>query len=140
MPRKAATKKWSKEELNKIKNYSLLNQEDLVYNLYTNIVIGYMRFRKPRRFFVNLGQILKRSSSICKSKFQKLEKEIYTGTLRIPNHHYEVFCWIRNLTKERVNYKFNEIKEKIKDEITSQKSKSDSYNYPLIFRKEQIEN
>lgn len=121
MPRKILTKKWSDTEIKQIQEYSKNNSDELLSNFYSNIVVGYMRFRKPKKFFVNLGILLQRTSSLCKSKFQKLEKEIYLEALQIQREEYELFCWVRSTKKTRVKYDFKEIEtylEKNKIEST----------------------
>lgn len=99
-------KGWTAEEVRKICEYAKANSEELTSNLLINIVTGYMRFRKHRRFFINMGSHLGRPPKNCKSKFQKLEKTIYIECLKVPERHYELFCYARKRQPDQVNYNF----------------------------------
>lgn len=142
---KARTQKrnWSKKEVEFIKEYSKQNSEILISNMLINIVAGYMRFRKPKRFFVNLGTALKFSSSRCKSKFQKIEKLIYLESIGIPAEMYELFCWIRGFKAEDVfydiwQYKMKEERKKTEGDLGRKKGKNrfgDRIGFVLIVRK-----
>jgi hypothetical protein len=110
---------WTNEEVSKLRSYVSENSQELVSNLLVNIVTGYLRFRKNRRFFINMGKFLDRSSKICKSKFQKLERKIYIEFLNLPTDYYELFCHIRKQKPKNVNYDFIK-QETIKPNIHSQ--------------------
>ena len=103
--------RWSVEDLNKMKEYIMENSQELISNLLVNIVVGYMRFRKHRRFFINMGNKLKRDSKICKAKFQKIERMMYIDVLNVSVRYYELFCFIRRQKAESVNYDFKNCEE-----------------------------
>jgi hypothetical protein len=106
------SKKWLENDLNIIKKYALANSEMLISNLLINIVVGHKRFRKPKYFFNKLGELLERSSHLCKSKFQKLEKMIYIDGLKIRPDYYDTFCWVRRLKKTKVDFNFERMSQK----------------------------
>ena len=88
-------KKWTDDEIKALKKYALDNEKMLLKIFYKNIYEGKHIYRKKDGFFKDLGQILKRSSSECKSKFQKYEREIYTEFLGVPEMHYLLLKYIR---------------------------------------------
>ena len=97
---------WTKDELCKFKEYIISNSKQLISNLIINIVVGYMRFRKSRTFFINMGLLLNRKSKLCKSKFQKIERQIYTDFLKLPKEYYDIFCQLRKQKARKVCYDF----------------------------------
>ena len=130
--RKAPQQKWTQHEIKKMHDYIITNSDDLTSNLYINIVAGYMRFRKPRRFFINLGNLINRTSILCKSKFQKIEKTIYTDYLKIPQEIYEVFKWIRNKKSHNVNYDFKKVNASSKNHQNKQFDDQSKIYFKLI--------
>lgn len=113
---------WTLQEVNKIRHYALANSQDLISNLLANIVAGYMRFRKHRRFFVDMGSYLGRSPKNCKSKFQTLEKRIYVDTLKVPRSHYMLFCHIRKKQPHQVNYDFTEVAKQVRSKLNANRA------------------
>ena len=92
----SSRRRWTDKEIENLKNYSIQKKDELLSNLYRNIIAGIIRFRKTPRFFKEMSLLVGRSSEQCKSKFQKLEEEIYLSALEIPEHHYRVFTWLRS--------------------------------------------
>lgn len=99
MGKKLKSKKWSKNEIKMIEEYSELHAKHLKTNMYQNILIGTMRFSRKLGFFKNLSKITKRSITKCKSKFQKMERKIYLGILNVPEKDYNCYLWVRKTTR-----------------------------------------
>lgn len=93
-------KKWDTKDIDAMKNFVKTNENMLLSTLYKNIYNGKIIFRKKSKFFTQMGKILKRPSSNCKSKFQKYEKEIYIDFLGVPEIHYLLLKHIRGKKME----------------------------------------
>lgn len=106
---KSKCRKWLPEEFNQMKKYIISESQNLKSNMYINIVAGHKRFRKPRTFFIELGKIIGRSPSHCKSKFQKMENEIYLDYLKVKSEHFETFRWIRKIKSSKVDCDFKKM-------------------------------
>lgn len=108
MPRKKLPKlnRWSERELDEFKMYIIENSDILRAHFLINTVAGYMRFRKPKCYFIGMGTRIGRSSKLCKSKFQKLEHKIYVEFLKFPVAHFELFCYLRTQKANAVDYDF----------------------------------
>jgi hypothetical protein len=112
MGKKTSRKRWSFEEVEKLKLYIKGKSELLMTNFYENIVEGKMKVRKPPGFFIEMAKELEMTPKQCKSKFQKSEKEIYTKYLAVSEDHYSVFISLRKknfFAKHKINLKQNEI-------------------------------
>jgi hypothetical protein len=116
MPKKNKRKRWSETELKIIKEYVISHKEDLITNFYQNIIISVKKYPKYPKFYTNLSKKLKRSSSQCKSKFQKMEKEIYLEYLGVSENEFELFNWIRQRKKQNRIQNNQKKQEKIKIE------------------------
>lgn len=116
MPKRNKRKRWTQSELNIIKEYVILHKEDLIDNFYQNIIISQKKYPKYPKFYTNLSKKLKRSSSQCKSKFQKMEKEIYLQYLGMNENEYNLFNWIRQRKKENQKKNIQNHQTKIKIE------------------------
>ena len=92
-------KKWTKKEVGLLENYAISQAEHLVFKFYENIISGSMEYRKNKGFFRELSKIIGKSSAQCKSKFQKIEEQIYLDLLHIPEDHYDLYLYIRNENK-----------------------------------------
>lgn len=95
MNEKCNRKRWTLNEVEKLKTYIKKQSELLLSNFYENIIEGKMKIRKPPGFFIEMASFLKMTPKQCKSKFQKSEKEIYTNYLGVPSDYYEVFTCLR---------------------------------------------
>lgn len=96
--------KWTPKQIECLKNYAQKNKAHIASKFYQNIIKGRMQFRKAKGFFIRLGQQLGKSPAKCKSKFQKIEREIYLEVLKIPASHYKIYSYIRKhckLTSDR---------------------------------------
>lgn len=99
MPKKPLRKLWTKVETANLEKYIKSQSGLLKNNFYWNIYFGKMKRRRPARFFIEMGSRIGRTSSQCKSKFQKFEREIYVEYLEIPANHFQVYKAIRNRQK-----------------------------------------
>lgn len=99
MPKKSLRKLWTKVETTNLEKYIKSQAALLRDNFYWNIYFGKMKYRRPARFFIEMGSHIGRSPSQCKSKFQKFEREIYVEYLEIPASHFLVYNAIRALPK-----------------------------------------
>ena len=97
---------WTPQEVGKIIAYARKNLQELVSNMIANIVTGFVRFRKPRWFFKTMAAIVGRPSTLCKSKFQNNEHEIYVKHLEVPEDYYLLFCRIRKNKSSQVTFDF----------------------------------
>lgn len=95
MPKKTSRKRWTEVELTKLREFIELKAEILLTNFYKNIKEGRIKYRKPSKFFSEMGDFLKMTPTQCKSKFQKFEKEIFTNYLQLPDRSYFVLEHIR---------------------------------------------
>lgn len=86
---------WSRHHIETIRQYILAHADHLKSKFYENIIAGAMKYRKAKGFFKNLGRLLGRSSIKCKSKFQKMEPEIYMNFLKVPKRHFDCYEYIR---------------------------------------------
>ena len=105
MPKKSKRKRWSSNELNTMKDYVLLNKESLLDNFYKNIINKNKKYPKYSKFYTNLSKRIKRSSSQCKSKFQKMEREIYLDFLGVLESEFDLFVWTR---KNKIDHRKRE--------------------------------
>ena len=116
-------KKWTNDEINIMKSFIKQNEEMLLTVFYKNISIGKNYYKKEDGFFREMGDLLKRRSSECKSKFQKFEEIIYCDFLSIPKTHYKIYLHCRKTKKIKKNKKkfltddLLEIKKKISNMI-----------------------
>lgn len=106
MKANAPIRRWTPEDLAILRKYIKTNSTALHSHFLVNVVAGYMRFRKPKQFFKRLGKLLCRPSKLCKSKFQKAEKIIYTDYLRFPQTHYDLLRHLRTRSAGEVDYSF----------------------------------
>lgn len=95
MPKKAKVKNWTEKEVANLKKYIKENSQQLKSQLLMNILMVSMHFSKQKGFYKTLSSIVGRTLPKCKSKFQKMEKDLYLKTLKISELDYEVFQWIR---------------------------------------------
>lgn len=95
-------KHWTSDELSKMGSFVESESRELFSNMYSNIAVGFMCFRKKRSFFKDMGQILGRPSQLCKSKFQKLEENFYLNLLKVPSSVYELFVELRKYSSKSV--------------------------------------
>ena len=93
-------RRWTKKELINLKKYIIYKSKILLNNFYRNVIYGYIKFRKPTGFFIEMARTLGLTSPQCKSKFQKFEKEIYTLYLELPEESYIVLKYIRKQKKK----------------------------------------
>ena len=75
-------------------------------SFYRNILFARLNHRKRDHFFKEMSKRIKRSSSQCKSKFQKQEIKIFINHFKIPESHYEYFSFLR---EQRKFFKDNKI-------------------------------
>ena len=122
-----SNKKWTDKDIEIIKHYAKTNSEILRSNMIINIIAGFNRFRKPKTFFIRLGQILNKCSKLCKSKFQKLEEEIYKEELGTDDNYYDTYKWIRKLRKSQANYDFQKMNSIFKINSGSSSSEEEDY-------------
>ena len=108
-------KKWTENELEKLKTYVQEHSELLVFIFYRNLLQKNKLNRKPKKFFQRLGKILRRTSDKCKSKFQKHEKIIFTHYLGIPEEHYSFYLEITS--KESFSANFVLFHKRLKETI-----------------------
>ena len=96
----SSRKRWSPRELDLLESYIKEKTDCLKNNIYQNILIGKLQYRKNPRFFIKMSQTIGRSPEQCKSKFQKYEEKIYLIHLGVPKKHYEVFLHLRERKKQ----------------------------------------
>ena len=99
MPKKLKNVKWTPKQVGTITEYSKSRSEHLTALMYTNILAGKMQFAKQSGFFKALSRKTKKSITKCKSKFQKMEQQLYLGALGVPEAHYRCFVWVRKRTR-----------------------------------------
>lgn len=96
---------WTQKQIQILKQYVIQQRSHLRSKFYQNIAAGTMRFRKTKGFFIQMGVRVGKSSEKCKSKFQKMESEIYLEHLDIPERHFELYKYLRagaKLTSNRI--------------------------------------
>jgi hypothetical protein len=121
MPRKTKRKPWTKLETANFEKYIKKKAFLLKANFYKNIYKGKMKFRRPPRFFIEMSNKIGRTASQCKSKFQKLEKEIYLEFLDLPLNHFLVYQSIRNNNQALSDIKSSEFISKRMNKRNKQK-------------------
>ena len=102
--------KWTQKNIENLIKFIKLKEAILIRNFYKNITEGSHRTRKPTGFFLEMSKYTKKSPQQCKSKFQKLEKKIYTNYLQIPTMHYYLYTSLR-FSKTNLNTKAIETSE-----------------------------
>lgn len=100
MGRKSKRQRWTAGELEKLKKYILSKSSQLRLYFYQNIIEGEIKFKKCSRFFIEMSELMKRTANQCKSKFQKMEKSIYTDLMGVSAEHYRLYQRIRRLNSE----------------------------------------
>ena len=95
MEKQSNRRRWTTNELQKMKEFIISNRTIILSNFYKNIKAGFIKFRKLSGYFIQMSRIVDRSQQRCKSKFQKMEQKIYIDYLKVPKEHYELFLWIR---------------------------------------------
>ena len=113
LTRKLKPQIWNDKDIMSVKNYTLSNREVLLSNMYINIIVGFVKFRKPRTFFKDLGLLLDRPSYLCKSKFQKIERELVVNLLKVPQELYNLYLYIRKSKIKNPSYDFKNIKSNL---------------------------
>ena len=109
-----------------------------------NIINGKIRRQTIYGFFSKMSSKLNRTASQCKSKFQRMEREIYLDYLSIPEQDYLVFCWVRKgMPGESIKNVKSPIRRKGRDFCKSPivKEKNSIANYPnknLIIHRNQL--
>ena len=106
---------WTPQEVRRIVSYAKANSRELVSNMLTNIVIGFVRFRKPRWFFKLMAKEVGRPSTLCKSKFQNDEKKIYVEHLKVPEAHYILFRRTRKAKPARAKFDVQKLSSAVLD-------------------------
>lgn len=86
---------WSCQEENNMEKFILQNSSTLIDWFYINILLGNTKWRKTSKFFKNMSDLVKRSPSQCKSKFQKTEDYIYINLLGLPKLDYNIYSQLR---------------------------------------------
>ena len=120
---KKSSKTWTNEEIIKIENYTRMKSSLIISNVYINIILGYVKFRKPKDFFISLADIIGRSSKLCKSKFQKIEDDLFKNVLMFDTDTYKLFYHLKNKKPKRVYYDFKYIKKILNDNQNKSKNK-----------------
>lgn len=92
-------RKWTKAQTQILRQYVTNHKVHLRSKFYQNIAAGRIRYRKAKGFFVNMGVKVGKSFEKCKSKFQKMESEIYLELLDIPKQHLELYNYLRTRSK-----------------------------------------
>ena len=87
--------RWKSFEEELLRDFLLKHKQNLTINMYQNILIGELRFRRETKLFHEMSKAVGRTSLQCKSKMQKFEKHAYTMFLGIDPNHYEIFEWLR---------------------------------------------
>ena len=91
--------KWTPADVDRLRRYSKSRSAHLTTSMYQNILAGDMKYPRQKGFFQDMAKILRRSVPKCKSKFQKLEEQVYLETLGVPATHYDCFVWTRRRTR-----------------------------------------
>lgn len=97
MPRKSKRQRWTASELAHLRSYVLSKSAPLRLSLYQNLVEGSIKHKKSPRFFIEMSHLVARTPNQCKSKFQKMERDIYTAFLGVPARHYDLYARLRQL-------------------------------------------
>lgn len=92
-------REWTDLEVSRLKRFVKESKIDILNQFYRNLVDGYCSQRRKKGFFENMSQFVKRPSTDCKSKFQKMEEKLYLRTLEIPKNHFLAFK-NKNKTKQ----------------------------------------
>ena len=92
---KTRSMRWKKYEEELLRDFLVNHKKNLVINMYKNILIGELRFRRETKLFHEMSKAVGRTSLQCKSKMQKFERHAYTVFLGIKTSHYDVFEWLR---------------------------------------------
>jgi hypothetical protein len=87
--------RWKPFEEDLLRDFLLSHKQNLILNMYKNILAGELRFRRETKLFHEMSKVVGRTSLQCKSKMQKFEKHAYTMFLGIKPSHYEIFEWLR---------------------------------------------
>jgi hypothetical protein len=103
MARKSKRQRWNEKELNELRKYILLKGDELKLAFYQNIIEGKIIYKKCSKFFIEMSKKIKRSSNQCKSKFQKMEREIYLEILQVPEEYYLLYQCQRKLNSKIKN-------------------------------------
>lgn len=100
-------KKWTTKDIVILEKYVATNSLQLVSNFYKNILVGYIRFGKPYEFFTKLSQKLGKSKAQCKTKFYKMENELYVEVLTVAPLDFCLFVNIRRQNRKKIHNKIN---------------------------------
>ena len=95
MSNKSRSMRWKTYEEELLRDFLIGHKDNLVINMYKNILIGELRFRRETKLFHEMSKAVGRTSLQCKSKMQKFERHAYTVFLGIKTSHYDVFEWLR---------------------------------------------
>lgn len=94
---------WTKDEMKIFDSYVLHQRNVLIENFYVNIYEGEHLIRKPKGFFKNLSEQVKKPLKKCKSKFQKYEKNIYCRILNLPETHFNLYIFLRKNQLKKID-------------------------------------
>ena len=87
--------RWKPFEEDLLKTFLQSQRHHLIINMYKNIAVGELRFRRETKLFQEMSKAVGRTSLQCKSKMQKFERHAYIEFLRLKPTHYDIFEWLR---------------------------------------------
>lgn len=128
---------WTPEEILLLEKYVATNSDQLIADLYKNILVGYIRFGKPNEFFNGLSKMVDRTKAQCKSKFNSMESQLYIKLLRVPCLD---FCLLVNIRQQKINKKYpsNEPQSQKEIDVFSKKGESGSVD-ELLYEKKWVD-
>jgi hypothetical protein len=105
--------RWTPKEKERLRDFLFQHRIELISTLYKNVLCASLNHRKRDFFFKEMSKKVRRSSSQCKSKFQKQESKIFTEYLLVPETHYMYFVFLRDqrqfFTKNKIEIVENEV-------------------------------
>ena len=95
MQNRSQSMRWKPYEEQLLRKFLLSHKDSLLMNMYKNIMLGELRFRRETKLFHEMSKSVGRTSLQCKSKMQKFERHAYVVFLEVKSSHYDVYEWLR---------------------------------------------
>lgn len=107
--------RWTPKEKERLRDFLIEHRIELISTFYKNVLCASLNHRKRDFFFKEMSKVVRRSSSQCKSKFQKQESKIYTEYLSISETHYIYFVFLRDQRQFFTKHKIEIVNDDVKN-------------------------
>jgi hypothetical protein len=96
------------KDRNVVEKYVMQNKDNLISNMYMNILVGYKRFAKPYGFFKKLSEQLRKPAAKSKQMYLQMEQDLFVNVLGVPKEHYDLYV---RILKMKSPHGSNEVRE-----------------------------